>query len=143
MNFQPLNLLIDMNSELLKHTSESTQILVLTWVLMGIRVPISFQSGFSKEEGFRVTGVLKTFKDKLFRGYIPPKPVARPGFEPGLFSSKGRRVASYTIGQSKIAFAKMERKDKIFIDETAKSEVLRAFYLLISLPLLIMLSPYE
>ena len=31
-------------------------------------------------------------------------PVARPGFEPGLFSSKGRRVASYTIGQSKIAF---------------------------------------
>jgi hypothetical protein len=70
-----------MNSELLKHTSESTQILVLTWVLMGIRVPISFQSGFSKEEGFRVTGVLKTFKDKLFRGYIPPKPVARPGYK--------------------------------------------------------------
>lgn len=33
--------------------------------------------------------------------------VVRPGLEPGLFWTKTRRVASYTIGQQQIAFLRL------------------------------------
>jgi hypothetical protein len=88
-----------MNSELLKHILEIPQTLALTWVLMGIRVPILFQSRFSNEDHSGVLYTTKPFKKKGFGRHGFSSVVARPGFEPGLFSSKGRRVASYTIGQ--------------------------------------------
>ena len=94
------------------------------WVLMGFRVPILFQFRFSKAIYSKVYKTPKPFDRKGLERILPLRIVARPGFEPGLFSSKGRRVASYTIGQSKIAFAKMERKDKIFMCQTVKSHVI-------------------
>jgi hypothetical protein len=68
-----------MNFELLKHISEIPQTLVLTWVLMGIRVPISFQSRFSNEDYFGVLYTTKPFKKKGFGRHGFSSVVARPG----------------------------------------------------------------
>ena len=99
-----LNWLIIIVFDMLNLIPRVIRILISGWVLMGIRIPFGFQSGASKEDSHRALKLTKPFKKKGLEGGVSIVKVARPGFEPGLFSSKGRRVASYTIGQSILPF---------------------------------------
>ena len=50
--------------------------------------------------------------------------VVRPGLEPGLFSSKGKRVASYTIGQESFPEKRGAKLENIQIQKELNSGLL-------------------